>query len=248
MGGLKKRVTVSLLKKIEGRFCIQYKFFDHEYRDSIPLYMLNKGLRTPLHELHAINSLVPINFENFSAKFTVTALEKKATLRKYGIYGEKFSIVSPESKASYTPVKGWSWDKFKKLVEKRYDIKWVQVGVTGPCLSDVVHCLTGKTTLRELIVLVSAAEFVVATEGMLNHIASAFEACKSIVIMSGFSPTEYIQHANTVIVERVPKASCAPCWLTTECRMQKKICTDDISVEDVEKALDNLLSDKLSRK
>ena len=71
-----------------------------------------------------------------------------------------------------------------------------------------------------------------ADEGLLNHIASAFKT-KSLVVHSGFSQIEISNYDSTLPIVNKPQVECAPCWITDSCPQKMKYCTEQISVNQV---------------
>ena len=145
---------------------------------------------------------------------------------------EPYSIIQPNSKTSYTPNKDWGFEKYQKIVTKFKNINWVQVGLKGDLILDDVKNYVGMTSLRELAFLIKNADFVLADEGLLNHMASAFES-KSFVIFSGFSQVELAKYDITVPIVNYPQVDCSPCWITENCPKKIKYCTEQISIEQV---------------
>ena len=200
---------------------------------SLPSYMRISKSKDPLWMLHTRHWSRRLDLVRFKNELFLSHGEINLVLRRYKLVNKSFALVNPISKDSYTPVKSWSIDRFQEVVSSLPNLIWVQVGLaTDPKLRNCFD-LRGKTSLRELAILVNSSKFVLACEGLLNHLASASPDVTSFVLMSGFTPAEYVKHSNTVIIARSPQVSCAPCWLTTSCPEEKKWCTEDITVNDV---------------
>ena len=109
-------------------------------------------------------------------------------------------------------------------------------------LENVVD-LRGETkSLRELAFVISKANFILANEGLLNHLAASV-GTKSFVVFSGFSQVELVRYDTTIPIVKTPQVECAPCWLLEKCPKEKKWCTEGILVDDVVK---KILMDKES--
>ena len=193
-------------------------------------------MRDPNNLLHIVeaNTLhfnLDLNFDKISNEIFFTKNEINIFSRKFNLR-EPYSIIQPNSKTSYTPNKDWGFEKYQKIVTKFKNINWVQVGLKGDLILDDVKNYVGMTSLRELAFLIKNADFVLADEGLLNHMASAFES-KSFVIFSGFSQVELAKYDITVPIVNYPQVDCSPCWITENCPKKIKYCTEQISIEQV---------------
>ncbi len=158
-------------------------------------------------------------------------LEIEEYKNKFNIQN-KYIIIQPNGKIAYTPNKQWGIDNYKKITNEYKNIQWIQVGVSGDLLLQGIDNFVGKTSLRELAFLIKNAVFVIADEGLLNHMASAV-GTKSFVVYSGFSYIEIAKYDLTIPIVNKPQVKCAPCWITEKCPKQKKYCTEEISVNQV---------------
>jgi ADP-heptose:LPS heptosyltransferase len=193
-------------------------------------------MRDPNNLLHIVeaNTLhfnLDLNFDKISNEIFFTKNEINIFSRKFNLR-EPYSIIQPNSKTSYTPNKDWGFEKYQTIVTKFKNINWVQVGLKGDLILDDVKNYVGMTSLRELAFLIKNADFVLADEGLLNHMASAFES-KSFVIFSGFSQVELAKYDITVPIVNYPQVDCSPCWITENCPKKIKYCTEQISTEQV---------------
>ena len=90
---------------------------------------------------------------------------------------------------------------YQEIVDSRPDIKFIQIG--GAEERDITSDLTGvldargKTTVKELIGLVSHAKWVISPPSAVVHIASAFPNVKTIVLSGAREPVELTQYPNT---------------------------------------------------
>jgi ADP-heptose:LPS heptosyltransferase len=152
----------------------------------------------------------------------------------------RFSLINPVGKDSYTPNKNWGFDNFQQIVDSSDNINWIQVGISDDKKLLGVLDYRGTTTLRELFYLVSKAEFILANEGLLNHIASAFNA-KSYVVHSGFSQTALSKYDNTTCFSNNVACEYSPCWKLDECGIPNKPCINSITPN---KVLERIIKDK----
>jgi ADP-heptose:LPS heptosyltransferase len=143
-----------------------------------------------------------------------------------------YALVKSTAGSRWTPNKDWATDRFQQVVDSLPAIRWLQTGGSDePALSNVED-LRGRTSLRELLFLVSRARFVLAPEGFYNHAAGAFDV-PSFVIQSGYAPPQLAKYPNSIVIAREPQVPCAPCWLRTPCPIAGKPCTRDIGARQV---------------
>ena len=194
-------------------------------------YMRDHNNLLHIVEANTLHFNLDLNFDKIFNEIFFTKNEINIFSRKFNLR-EPYSIIQPNSKTSYTPNKDWGFEKYQKIVTKFKDINWVQVGLEGDLLLNDVKNYVGMTSLRELAFLIKNADFVLADEGLLNHMASAFET-KSFVVFSGFSQVELAKYTTTVPIVNYPQVDCSPCWITENCPKKIKYCTEQISIEQV---------------
>lgn len=198
-------------------------------------YMREKNSKLHLVQAHAMHFKIDIDFNQISNELYLSELEIKAFKKKYKL-PNTYSVIQPNTKTSYTPNKQWGIINYQEIVTKLKDINWIQVGLDGDLILNGAENFVGKTSLRELALLIKNAEFVLADEGLLNHIASSVGS-KSYVVYSGFSRTEISNYDGTIPIVNSPQVECAPCWLRINCPKKIKYCTEEISVNQVIKTL-----------
>ena len=194
-------------------------------------YMRDHSNLLHIVEANTLHFNLDLNFDMISNEIFLTKNEINSFSRKFNLR-EPYSIIQPNSKTSYTQNKAWGFEKYQKIVTSFKDINWIQVGLKGDLILDDVRNYVGMTSLRELAFLIKNADFVLADEGLLNHMASAFES-KSFVIFSGFSQVELAKYDTTVPIVNFPQVNCSPCWITENCPKKIKYCTEQISIEQV---------------
>jgi ADP-heptose:LPS heptosyltransferase len=196
---------------------------------SLGEYLRSKDRKLHLVQAHSLHfnckvSYTEIQNEIYLSKSEIKKYDKKLNIPK------SFSIIQPNSKLSHTPNKQWDIANFQKVVDKRSDVFWIQIGSHGEFLLKNVKDYRAKTTLRELFYLISKSQFVLANEGLINHIASAFNV-KSYVVLSGFSDISLANYRNSVFFESHDSCSNSPCWLLKECGVSGKPCLSKIDSE-----------------
>jgi hypothetical protein len=222
-----------ILRFVSGTQLENFLFKNNKF--SFEDYMRNNNSKLHLVQANAMHFKIDIDFNKISNELYLSKLEVKAYKKKFNL-PSTYSVIQPNPKISYTPNKQWGINNYQKVVTKLKDINWIQVGVDGNLILNDVENYVGKTSLRELALLIKNAEFVLADEGLLNHIASSVGS-KSYVVYSGFHPTEISHYDDTIPILNTPQVECAPCWLKVNCPKKIKYCTEEISVNQVIRAL-----------
>ena len=218
-----------ILRFLSGK-CIENFLFTSKkevYED----YMRENKSLLHLVEVNTLHFKIDLNFDKISNEIFLSENEINMFSRKFNLQ-EPYSVIQPNTKTSYTPNKEWGFEKYQKIVNNFKDINWVQVGLEGDLILNGVENVTGKTSLRELAFIIKNANFVIADEGLLNHMASSVGSI-SYVLYSGFHPTEISHYDGTISIVNNPQVKCAPCWIVEKCPKKKKYCTEEISVNQV---------------
>ena len=174
---------------------------------------------------------IDINFHEISNEIFFSDQEIEEFKMKFNL-PKDFSLIQPNPKTSYTPNKQWGIEKYQEVVNQVKHISWIQAGVEGDIVLDNVDSYVGKTSLRELAFLIKKAKFVLADEGLFNHLASSVGST-SIVVHSGFSSSELAKYKRTISIVNNPQVECSPCWLKEKCPKKIKFCTELISINQV---------------
>lgn len=237
-----KNIFPIILKLLEGNFVYEMHLDFGKYNDIMDkLRAENTPLKNRNEKIHISQCIAgklnkKIGVKNLKNEFFFTEDEKFNYEKKFEkIINNKFTLVQPFSKAGFSKIRNWEFNKYQKLIDI-YKLNWVQVGLKDEKALNGVVNLLGKTSIRELFFLVYKCNFILSNDGALNHIANCFDK-KSFVIMSGYTHEEYIKYDNTTLITRVPQIECAPCYLKTSCPKERKFCTEDIKVEDVLKVI-----------
>lgn len=132
-------------------------------------------------------------------------------------------------------LKDWEIPKFAGVLAQHPEITWVQVGQTGePIVSGCLDFL-GKTSVREVLYLLSKADLLLATEGFLTHASAAFDV-PCVIPFSGMHDYRGLLYPRTIPVVADPQPACAPCW-RDNCNQPGKPCTANITVAHVAAAV-----------
>ncbi len=202
--------------------------------------------RWELHEVDRnLELLKPLRIEEVIREtyLPISEDEKKNVLKKFGLREKGYIVLNPFSNF---PLKEWYLEGWTELIR---DLKSVKVVVTGlksdipkaeklAERSDFVN-LVGKTSLRELMGVLSGAKLVVSNDSSPVHIANAFGVPAVTIYTAtssryGFYPLigKYINNP----------ASCSPCSPNPKrCRIGTHECLRSLRVETVLEVIQNFL-------
>ncbi len=160
-----------------------------------------------------------------------------------GCLPEKFAVICP---SAGKPANRWPADRFGALAS-RLDIPCVVIA--GPNETDIADevvvnsggnavSFAGKTGLKDLVALISRAEFFICNDTGPMHIAAALD----IPVFAVFGPANPVRTGpygsiHTVIQK---KLCCSPCYAKKPCT--DFMCMNGISVEDVLKPINDRMS------
>lgn len=229
---LLKSFIFRVFKRIQGTNIHMFQFYDKKLTQDE--YMRNKHEKIHLTRLHSLHWKIPLSYK-YLPKIVFSQDEVERYDKKFKQLGN-YSLVQSTGKITYTPNKEWNPQYFNQVVKDCSNINWVQVGLESDTRLDNVIDLCGKTELRELFYLVSNATFILASEGLLNHIAAVF-CVKSYVVFSGFSDKSLVDYPSMQAIENNNKPICFPCWKREYC--EDKICMDEITPTFVSEIIKN---------
>ena len=225
---------VRILRFLTGKQLENFLFTNDNivYED----FMLKDQSKLHLSQVHSLHFKTQINFNEISNEIYLSELEIEKYKKKFDIK-RTYAVIQPDSrKTIYASNKKWGFDKYQKVVTSLKEIRWIQVGIHGDLLLNGVENYVGMTSIRELAFIIKNAEFVLADEGLLNHVASSVGS-KSFVVFSGLTPIEIAQYDDTISIVNTPQVECSPCMLRTKCPKKNKYCTDKILVSQVINAI-----------
>jgi ADP-heptose:LPS heptosyltransferase len=201
---------------------------------TLEAYMRETRAKKHLTELHSSHFKIRLHYKNIKNQLFFSEQESIAFGHTFAdLLPERYALIQPQGKTTYTPNKEWGLSNYQAVVDALPDVHWVQIGLQDdPLLNNVID-MRGQTSLRELFYIISKSAFILSNEGLLNHIASAFEGVVSFVVFSGFHPVEIALYENTIPIVKKPQVECAPCWLTEPCPKARRYCTEDIRPKQV---------------
>ncbi|MDD5218655.1 MAG: glycosyltransferase family 9 protein, partial [Candidatus Omnitrophica bacterium] len=193
-------------------------------------------------------SAVPFDF--FQEEDELNMLNR---LRQLDISADRGWIVAAPQAASQ--LKTWNREGFRQVVRRLLEIQTEPVLLVGDtreretaeAIASVnpsrIYNLAGRTTLKELAVLISRCGLLLANDSAAMHLG--FEMQKPVVAI--FGPThdgKYGCVGPSFRIVREP-VSCAPCE-KPQCRFERQTCFEDLKPEKVLKACEELLHANLS--
>ncbi|MBN2516811.1 MAG: glycosyltransferase family 9 protein [Deltaproteobacteria bacterium] len=164
---------------------------------------------------------------------------------------ERWISLNPFSRWSY---KEWGYDNWGKIVDwiwVKYKIPTVIVGssverekadhIKRMCSGRVFN-LTGKTTLDELVGLLSLSYFHMGVDSAAPHIAAAV-GTPTITIYGPTNWREWSPQGDIHSVITPSDYSCAPCYQKGCDGKGRSRCLEELKVEKVSKAIENFIDD-----
>jgi len=235
---LLRNILLSALRFFEGehieKFC-----FPSNTTHNLEEYMRHSKAKISLIEAHSLHFHKKLDFNNATPKIYFAESELKLFANRYRALHKIFAIIQPVGKTTYTPNKEWGFNKFQDVVNRCTDLIWIQTGLNNDALLENVIDYRGKTeSLRELAWIISKAKFIIANEGLLNHIAASV-GTPSFCIFSGFSYIQIATYLTTIPIVLDPQPKCSPCGLLEKCPQEKKYCTENITPEYVISTIKN---------
>lgn len=200
--------------------------------------------RKPLHlvQVHTAHFAKGMTRDKIRPEIFFSNVEIEINRKRSDWPRPPYAIIHSQGKSSYTPNKSWDVEKFQQVIKDMPSICWLQVGFPEEQSLDGVIDFRGKTSFRELALLIRDSDFVVCQEGLYNHLAAAV-GTRAITIFSGFHPPDIATYSTTIPISLNPQVSCAPCWLLTPCPVHGKPCTSQISPGAVVEAINSLKRD-----
>ncbi len=198
--------------------------------------------RWGIHEVDRnLELLKPLGIREFERMpyLFVSEEEKKRVRDKFRL-PESFAVLSPFSNFR---LKEWNIDRWLEL-SKRLSITPVIVGTDTQRASFFDKAeginLIGKTSLRELMAVISLSKVVISCDSAPVHIANAL----GVPALSVYTATSPDYGFHPLIGDYVkPKLYCSPCSPNPKvCKTGTQACLSMVGVGDVLKGLERLLS------
>ncbi len=208
------------------------------------LYTHTVRHRWELHEVDRnLELLRPLGIKNFERMPYLSVLEEeKLRVKEKFKLPEEFIVLSPFSNFR---LKEWSLEGWVELV-KRLGIPSVVVGTERDRQRAEIFdktCslnLVGKTSLRELMAVISLSKGVVSCDSSPVHIANAL-GVPALSVYTATSPDYGFYPLIGVYVK--PELYCSPCSPNPKvCRTGTQACLSMVGVDDVLRGLERLLS------
>jgi heptosyltransferase-2 len=153
----------------------------------------------------------------------------------------KKAIIGIAPGATYGPAKRWLPDRFAEVADRldeRFSIQGILLGgkADGETVREVKKAartklidLTGRTSLREAVYLISQCRLFVSNDSGLMHIAGALNV-PTVAIFGSTNPVTTAPAGNQSVIVR-QEISCSPCLkktCPTDFRCMKMISVDDV--------------------
>jgi len=224
-GKFNKIIIKFILKCFKGRCAHQFAYQGYDFLD----YMRKSGENQNL--IHAHSSHFITSRASARPRLYIDDQELSEVLIKYAL-PKSYVVFNIEAKTTFTPNKEWSRQNMLRVMEAVSEkIPVVLVGkenIEEFCAPNATS-LCGQTTLRELCCIVAGSDYLVAYEGLLNHVAAALDR-RSIVIKGGFTNNVICEYPLTEIIEQKSMPKCYNCWALSHCQNNRE-CFAELDVK-----------------
>lgn len=246
MSSLRRSLLKSLLRSLRGRSVICFGGEVWTIGTSPLSTATIDDLRMP--GVAWINRLLPDGYVDVDLVGATPAIffsdaEHSDFSRKFSDTPQVFGMVKATiglNRPKSSSLKNWSTEGFSDVVAQCKEICWVQVGEAGePVLPEAVNLL-GKTTLREVLWLLSKSKVLVSVEGFLTHASAAFDV-PTVIPFTGIHEANGLLYPSTIPILPNPLPTCAPCW-QEECTTAGMPCRTNIQVDRMVSAVKKGLS------
>lgn len=225
-----------LLVALESRTRRHAPFvFEHPRFPGYIDYCRETGERKSLVELNAMGLTIPHDLAGVLPVVAVTDEEQRVAMARDDWPRAPFALLHSVGKMTWTANKAWEPGRFQQVVDATPEIAWVQVGMSDDQLLTGVHDLRGRTTLRELAVLVKQARMVLCLESVYTHLAAA-ENTPSVTLYM-FNHPSISQYPKNLAVHVQDQIPCAPCWQIGPCPVPGRPCSAQLGAERVVQAV-----------
>ncbi|MFC2048971.1 glycosyltransferase family 9 protein [Elusimicrobiota bacterium] len=198
-----------------------------------------------LHDMERLLTLASLSgISEFTYEFRLDPDESLVQKYRNEFDSDRNKIIGifPDSE---WPTKRWPTEKYLELVnniKNRYSI--VLIGSQkAEFKAESVIDMTSRTSVREVIALVSILDTCISNDSGLIHLAAAFK----IPVLAIFGPTVpemgFYPWGNVHEIVQNSNLRCRPCSLhgPRECPEKHFFCMNEISVSDVENVLNRML-------
>ncbi len=159
---------------------------------------------------------------------------------------KKYIVFCPD--AEYGPAKKWptkKWIDLANSIEESYQVVFVGLDTSITLAASKIRTnnylnLIGKTSLEDVVIILSQSSCVVSNDSGLMHVAAALD--KPVVGIYGSSSPEYtpplIDNNKKIIIYQ--NLRCSPCFKRT-CPLKHMNCLNNISVDYVRESITSLI-------
>jgi ADP-heptose:LPS heptosyltransferase len=223
---------------------IPYQRGQNEKHENYDLHFYRDEIKHPPHFVDHLAVVAGVELKDRIPKLSVSEVEVSTVIEKFGI---DFNIPTIIIHAEPTTTnRQWRIDRWKMLCLKlSSDFQIVQVGVRKSTIRcNYVHSLVGKTSLREMMIMVSMCKLVICVDSGIAHIATAF-GVPNVVLFGTADPLSLCHPGFTYPVEAQACHICRKLGtLNGICRIGLHECMNQIRVDMVLNAVKKVIADK----
>jgi heptosyltransferase II len=203
-----------------------------------------------IQQLAALSTLKHHALDAYYPQLVSNEHNRQALIKKFRLTTERKVLVLCPG-AEYGPAKRWPIASFAFVAKQMLAMGW-QVWILGAkkekeLATDLMaatkgHCvdLTGKTSLMDVIDLISLAEAVITNDSGLMHIASALN--RLLIVIYGSSSPNFTPPLSKRARIRYLALACSPCFKRV-CPLGHFNCMNKISPEQILSDLHHLLDE-----
>lgn len=183
-----------------------------------------------------------LDYSTLKPEIFFSDAEVAACQKKYAHIQPPFALLKATvgfNRPAGAYLKNWDTTKLTWLVAQTPQANWVQIGESGE--DEIPGCLDlrGKTSLREIMWLVSQARFMLSVEGFITHLGAAFNIPTITPLTGAYDPVTFI-YEKTIPLLAEPMPECSPCW-QDRCSQTEMWCRSRIAKEAALDAVTNLM-------
>lgn len=171
-----------------------------------------------------------LDFAQLNPEIFFSGVEVAAFQKKFAHIHRPFALLKATvgfNRPTGAYLKNWDTTKLTWLVAQTPQANWVQIGEAGEDGINGCIDLRGKTSLREIMWLVSQPQFMLSVEGFITHLGAAFNIPTITPLTGAYDPTTFI-YKNTIPLMAEPMPACSPCW-HDHCTQTEMWCRSGIS-------------------
>jgi heptosyltransferase-2 len=210
----------------------------------------SESIKKQHHTKHFISLLEQVGILGGDGRQLLRVTDSEKAWSRQTLNGSKWAVINPG--AAYGSAKRWLPHRFAQVADRladRYDCRILLIGGPGEmdigreieekCQTKVINYI-GKTTVREMMALISICKLMVTNDSGPMHVGAAL----GVPIVAIFGSTDHTTTFPAGVAHKIVRKDfpCAPCLLR-QCPIDHR-CMNAVEAEDVLSAVDRLIQDE----